>query len=131
MILQGFGKENLMKYFKEQLRSHNDEIVAHILYCIVNILTGNEQQKGFIYTDHELLGMVYEFMSHESGYVRMATIWIVINLTWREGPGMHERISTLRKLNFEEKLKQMTTDADTDVRDRVKTALQNFQEENP
>ncbi len=59
--------------------------------------------------------------------MRVAAVWAVINLSWREDPAAARRIEKLKNLGFEAKLRDMANDRDIDVKDRVRTALQHFQ----
>lgn len=84
---------------------------------------------------HGILRSLLGLMSHESAEVRVATIWVLINLTWLDEKGssssfstssLHDRIKVLRSMGIEERLRALNSDHDLDVRDRVKTALHQF-----
>ena len=102
---------------------------------LVNIATGSEHHKQSIMKRHGILRSILGLMSHESADVRVATIWVIINLTWQDEKGsstsftsssLHDRITILRSMGIEERLRTMNSDLDLDVRDRVKTALHQF-----
>lgn len=94
---------------------------------IVNVSTGNEKHKTAIIKNEAILKGILNNTSHPSSSVRVATVWCVINLTWPEDAGSSERVRLLKRLGFEERLRNMLDDSDMDVKDRVKTALQHFQ----
>ncbi len=76
-----------------------------------------------------ILRSVLGLMSHESVSIRVATIWVIINLTWPDDKstlGVHDRVLLFRNLGVEDRLQSLTADQDLDVRDRVKTALHHF-----
>jgi hypothetical protein len=56
-------------------------------------------------------------------------VWCVINLTWPEDNGMKYRVMKLRDSGFEVQLRSLLDDSDLDVKDRVKTALEHFENE--
>jgi len=76
-----------------------------------------------------ILRSVLGLMSHGSATIRVATIWVIINLTWPDekiAHGVHDRVILLRSLGVEDRLQSLNADHDLDVRDRVKTALHHF-----
>jgi len=96
----------------------------------VNISTGSEQHKQSVVKRRNILELVIDLMSHRSVLIRVATVWVVINLTWPDldaSNGVHERVMELRDLGAESKLQSLTMDQELDVRERVKTALHHFQ----
>ena len=61
--------------------------------------------------------------------IKIASIWCVINLTWIEDEGAKERINELKRLKIDLILQRMVIENENDVKERVKTALQNFSNE--
>lgn len=96
---------------------------------LVNIATGSEYHKQSIMKRHAILRSILGLMSHGAPTVRVAAIWVVINLTWQDdktSTGVHDRVLYLRNMGMEDRLRIMNTDQNLDVRDRVKTALHQF-----
>ncbi|KAJ3027411.1 UNVERIFIED_CONTAM: Armadillo repeat-containing protein 8 [Siphonaria sp. JEL0065] len=131
----GFGEAAFSVLFDKKLSGHGcvssdyDGVILQTLYIIVNIATGNERHKGLIVGSDLIMGNVAKFMNHEKSLIRLATVWCVLNLTEPDDlypKFSQERLERLRSFGFQEQLKQMLTDSDPDVRDRVKTALKNL-----
>jgi len=96
---------------------------------LVNIATGSEYHKQSIMKRHAILRSILGLMSHGAPAVRVAAIWVVINLTWQDdktSTGVHDRVVYLRNMGMEDRLRIMNADQNLDVRDRVKTALHQF-----
>lgn len=97
---------------------------------LVNIATGSEYHKQSILKRQGILRSVLRSMNHESPAIRVASIWVIINLTWPDDKvsrSVHECVTLLRSMGFEDRLLALdTTDHDPDVNNRVKTALQHF-----
>ena len=96
---------------------------------LVNIATGSEYHKQRILKRQGILRSVLRSMNHESAAIRVASIWVIINLTWPDDKvyhSVHECVALLRSMGVEDRLLALNADHDLDVRDRVKTALQHF-----
>jgi len=70
--------------------------------------------------------MIFIFKTHPRPHIRVAAIWVIINLTWPEDSGSSDRVSKLRALGFESVLRSLEEDISLDVKDRVRTALGHF-----
>lgn len=113
---------NLLDVLRRKLKCTFHEIVYQTLYLIVNIATGNEEHKNLM-MDKIILHMVMESMNNKESMVRVAAIWVIINLTWPEENHVNIRSVKLRELQFDKKLKCLLEDQDVDVRDRARVAL--------
>ncbi|KAG9321926.1 hypothetical protein KVV02_004501 [Mortierella alpina] len=128
-VFSGLGNGQLLSIIEDKLSWDDVRLLEHALYVLVNIATGSEHHKQSIMKRPGILRSVLGLMSHESVSIRVATIWVIINLTWPDDKatlGVHERVSLLRSLGVEDRLQSLTADQDLDVRDRVKTALHHF-----
>ena len=126
LCFNGFGPENLVRLVEKKLVSQNEDIVLQSLYVVVNISTGSEGHKVCMMSSAAILKAVLENMAHDKPSIRIATLWIIVNLTWVDDNAAEVRVQKLRDLGFEEKLAGMATDVDIEIRDRAKTALQHF-----
>ncbi|KAK3820329.1 MAG: armadillo-type protein [Benniella sp.] len=129
-VFTGLGNEQLMDAIEKKLKGEDQRLLEHALYVLVNISTGSEQHKQSVVKRRNILELVIDLMSHRSVLIRVATVWVVINLTWPDldaSNGVHERVMELRDLGAESKLQSLTMDQELDVRERVKTALHHFQ----
>ncbi|KAF9967916.1 hypothetical protein BGZ70_007675, partial [Mortierella alpina] len=128
-VFSGLGNGQLLSIIEDKLSWDDVRLLEHALYVLVNIATGSEHHKQSIMKRPGILRSVFGLMSHESVSIRVATIWVIINLTWPDDKaalGVHDRVLLLRNLGVEDRLQSLTADQDLDVRDRVKTALHHF-----
>ncbi|KAI8145266.1 hypothetical protein BJV82DRAFT_52973 [Fennellomyces sp. T-0311] len=74
-----------------------------------------------------IVNSIIHHLSHEAPKIRVAAVWCIINWTWinsdDDEDALVERINRLRALGVERKLQAMEKDPSRDVRDRVRTAL--------
>ncbi|RUS30099.1 armadillo-type protein [Jimgerdemannia flammicorona] len=131
---KGFGEQQLLDMLESKFSlvsvSTSWKTIETALSALANILCGAERHKQIIMNRPKLLNALLSFMDHDRAVVRCATIWCVINLTWRDddesSAAVAERVRHLREMGFEEKLKLMVSDPELDVRDRVRTAASHF-----
>eukprot|EP00741_Cyanophora_paradoxa_P005561 tig00000900_g5391.t1 len=121
-VFEGAGPQ-LMPAIERCLASDRPETITQALYVVTNVACGDEAHKEAIMQSPALLRAVLEHMGHARSAIRVAAIWCVINLTWRDDAGTAARGAKLRALGFGERLRGMAGDVDLDVRDRVRTAL--------
>ncbi|KAG0250788.1 hypothetical protein BG011_008103 [Mortierella polycephala] len=129
-VFKGLGNGQLLGIIEDKLTWDDARLLEHALYVLVNIAAiGTEHHKQSIMKRPGILRSVLGLMSHEAPAIRVATTWVVINLTWpdeKTAIGVHSRVVQLRNMGVEERLQSLTADHDLDVRDRVKTALHHF-----
>ncbi|KAG0279634.1 hypothetical protein BGZ96_001887 [Linnemannia gamsii] len=129
-VFRGLGNGQLLSIIEEKLSWDDPRLLEHALYVLVNIATGTEYHKQSILKRQGILRSVLRSMNHESAAIRVASIWVIINLTWPDDKvshSVHECVALLRSMGFEDRLLALdTTDHDLDVNNRVKTALQHF-----
>ncbi|KAF9974157.1 Armadillo repeat-containing protein 8 [Actinomortierella ambigua] len=129
-VFKGLGENRLMNIIEEKLTWDDKRLLEQALYILVNIATGSEYHKQSIVKRPSILQSVLKLMSHTHSEVRIATVWVVINLTWPDDKPrscVSERVSILRQMGFEKQLRVMSNDHTLDVRDRVKTALSHLE----
>ncbi|KAF8934070.1 hypothetical protein BGZ58_005957 [Dissophora ornata] len=128
-VFRGLGSGQLLGIIEDKLTWDDQHLLEHALYVLVNIATGSEYHKQSIMKRPGILRSVLGLMSHGSATIRVATIWVIINLTWPDekiAHGVHDRVVLLRSMGVEDRLQSLNADHDLDVRDRVKTALHHF-----
>ncbi|KAF9120353.1 hypothetical protein BGW39_011482 [Mortierella sp. 14UC] len=128
-VFKGLGNGQLLSIIEEKLSWDDPRLLEHALYVLVNIATGSEYHKQNILKRQGILRSVLRSMNHESAAIRVASIWVIINLTWPDDKvshSVHECVTLLRSMGVEDRLLALNADHDLDVRDRVKTALQHF-----
>ncbi|KAF9921047.1 hypothetical protein FBU30_008966 [Linnemannia zychae] len=128
-VFKGLGNGQLLSIIEEKMSWEDPRLLEHALYVLVNIATGSEYHKQSILKRQGILRAVLRSMNHESAAIRVASIWVIINLTWPDdsvSQSVHECVELLRSMGVEDRLLTLNADHDLDVRDRVKTALQHF-----
>ncbi|XP_004345485.1 hypothetical protein CAOG_05895 [Capsaspora owczarzaki ATCC 30864] len=126
-VMAEFGEpllEHLQKVFQEEANA--PVLVQQALYVVCNIATGSEAHKTTLIQNPLIMTSLVEALSHADPGVRVAAVWCVINLAWAEETGASDRVARLRELHVDRLLLAMSEDYDLDVRDRVKTALEQF-----
>lgn len=125
LLLKDCGPR-LVKTLEHNLTSAHEGVLLQTLYVICNIAASNEAQKQQVMKP-DILNRVFYHLKHANKDVRVASLFVVINLTWKDEAGVEQRIQFLNHLGCKEKLKSMLDDPELDVRDRVKQALDNFE----
>ncbi|KAG6547666.1 hypothetical protein Mapa_011115 [Marchantia paleacea] len=127
----------LLHAVEKQLHvSTQPEICIQGLYTVSNVAAGNEVHKEAVMDivipvtsvgvnrSTSLLMRYLQDMSNPQ--LRVVALWCVINLTFPNSPGVSSRISRLRDGGIEAQLQSMVDDPCLDVKDRAKTALEQF-----
>lgn len=107
--------------------SNHAEIILQTLYILVNLATGTELQKSQIMKHAGLLETLIKYMTHPKNDIRIAVVWICINLSNPDDTGFRDRVNTLENIGFKRQLLVLANDPDMDVKDRVKVAMLQFQ----
>eukprot|EP00732_Lithocolla_globosa_P000798 Lithocolla_globosa_v1_NODE_307_length_4577_cov_13.906457.p1 type:complete len:663 gc:universal NODE_307_length_4577_cov_13.906457:252-2240(+) len=141
-VFEGIG-EPLLPLLEDKLRenfnhSENDpssmsaSVIIQALYCLVNLATGNEKHKNVLLGNETLLKRVAECLTHTSPRIRIAAVWVVINLSWPEYEDTLLRVEILKKLGIERILTRLAMeDEEQDVKQSVKAALEHFERTTP
>eukprot|EP01135_Chromosphaera_perkinsii_P005385 Nk52_evm66s343 gene=Nk52_evmTU66s343 len=125
-VIRGAGPR-LLEILESRLsNTQHTKCVEQTLFVVCNIATGNEKHKNMIMENSCILDSIIQAMDNENAAARVAALWCIINLTWNDDTGYELRIERLKELGVEMKLKLMIDDSDLDVKDRVKTALDQF-----
>ena len=102
-----------------------------ILLCCLHILNhisaASSRHRQLLIAQKALLRALVPHYSHTEPGIRVACVWVVINLTWIEGQSDRadavRRAQELRAMGIEDKVRVLTADPELDVRERTKTAL--------
>jgi len=121
-----------------------DAVLIQALFTLCN-LAASDAQGVMTSGGQDLIQLLLEFMQHENKEVRATSVFVVINLTWKEHAtnagtsasgnsstsgkdATMARIQQFQSVGMVEKLKSMMhTDKELDVRDRVRQALDQFE----
>ncbi|KAI9752962.1 MAG: hypothetical protein M4579_005393 [Chaenotheca gracillima] len=105
-------------------------IIISACFILVHIAAGHPRHRQILVSQTELLKLLFPYFVHSSGQVRVAAVWVLINLTWYDSnddePASKARALELKRLGFYTQLESMEQDPELDVRERTKTALFQF-----
>lgn len=108
------------------------EIVASVCYILVNLAASQPRHRQLLISQSELLKLVVPLFNHPLMEIRQCCAWIIINLTHMDDSTdkLHckSRAYELRKLGVYEKLEELESDPETDLRERAKQAIHQMQE---
>ncbi|KAH7405374.1 hypothetical protein KP509_15G068000 [Ceratopteris richardii] len=104
------------------------------VYVLSNIAAGNELHKEAVMSfvapvsqEGRNPSPILRFLQDMSNpQLRVAAVWCVMNLSYPDSPGAVTRVARLRESGIEQQLQKMVDDPCLDVKDRVKTALEQF-----
>ncbi|PVH99642.1 ARM repeat-containing protein [Periconia macrospinosa] len=103
-------------------------LLSSTLFILVHVANGRPAQRSLLLSQTPLMTHILPLLSHPHREVRSCCAWLIQNLIWiddhTDEPGTRERASILRTLGFEEGAKLLSKDADLDVRERGKTAVE-------
>lgn len=106
---------------------HPSEILKATVYIFVHLANGRPHHRSLLLSQVNLMRRMLPLFSHPVRDVRLGCAWMVINLVWVEDHtdenATRERARVLRDMGFEAKVSELTRDADLDVRERAKTAV--------
>ncbi|KAI9292550.1 ARM repeat-containing protein [Neoconidiobolus thromboides FSU 785] len=130
-LINGMGSKRLVSLLEKKLESNFTNIKIQTMFCVVNISTGNKEHKSFIMNSGSILTSVRSALNHANQQVRVAAIWVVINLSWIDDnqEECFQRIRKLKAMGFERLLENLAKDNSLDVKDRARTALSHFKAE--
>lgn len=121
------SSENCMRYIQPQ-----PEIITAVCYIIIHIAASNPKHRQLLISQPELLKLLIPLFNHSQREVRSCCAWIVINLTWVDDQSDHSnckiRARELLRLGVYEKLEDLVSDPELDVRERTKTAIHQMSE---
>lgn len=78
-FLDNIGGENLIKKLCAKLSLLNFSLITQCLYCLCNIASGNDKEKAAI-INSDLFKFIPDFLKSTDRNVKVATLWLVINL---------------------------------------------------
>eukprot|EP01018_Ginkgo_biloba_P005357 Gb_11611 [translate_table: standard] len=112
--------------------STGPEVCTQGLYVLSNVAAGNEYHKDevmrfvaeSVQEEHMLLIRFLQDVNNHQ--LRVAAVWCIMNLSYPDSPGVVARTERLRDVGILSQLQRMIDDPCLDVKDRVKTALEQF-----
>lgn len=119
------GKEIMQAVILILEGDHSPEVKEQALCILANIADG-DSAKDFIMSNEDVLKKLESYMMHSNVKLQIAAVFCICNLVWSEEEGAQERQEKLKDMGVQKLLQQLLTTNDTTLFDRVKTALQQF-----
>ncbi|GJQ10424.1 hypothetical protein GpartN1_g2215.t1 [Galdieria partita] len=123
----------LVLCIQDSLQSPCMEVVLQALYVVCNFVVGSERHKQAI-CNSKIPKLLLNFLTNPSYLIRIATIWCIINLIWKETNDINDvsnladyrraRIASFMEMGYEEMLEGLLADSNVEVRGRAEMALQ-------
>ncbi|XP_011862700.1 PREDICTED: armadillo repeat-containing protein 8-like isoform X2 [Vollenhovia emeryi] len=106
---------------------HQADVKEQALCILANVADG-DRARDHIMANDDVLKKLMDYMMHSNVKLQVAAIFCVCNLVWREEPGAAQRQARLRELGIHRILQQLRHTKDTQLFEKVKTALSQFYE---
>jgi hypothetical protein len=106
------------------------EILLAVTYVIINIAAGPPRYRDLLFSHRTLLKDLQCLYEYPNSQIRVNCVWVALNLTFADNhsdqPGCRERALKLKALGYVDRLRALEKDPDLNVRERNKTALDQF-----
>lgn len=106
------------------------ELIEAATFVLVHIANGRPSHRHLLISQTTLMQHLLPLLTHPRRQVRLACAWMLNNLVWVEDHSdevaARERALSLRLLGFEEGARVLGRDVDLDIRERAKTAIDQF-----
>ncbi|XP_043266482.1 armadillo repeat-containing protein 8-like [Venturia canescens] len=104
---------------------HPADVKEQALCILANVADG-DRARDHIMANEDVLKKLMDYMMHSNVKLKVAAIFCVCNLVWREEPGAAQRQARLRELGLYQILQQLRHTKDSQLFDKVKTAMAQF-----
>lgn len=104
---------------------HPADVKEQALCILANVADG-DRARDHIMANEDVLKKLMDYMMHSNVKLQVAAIFCVCNLVWREEPGAAQRQARLRELGLYRILQQLRHTKDSQLFDKVKTAMAQF-----
>ncbi|EZA48445.1 Armadillo repeat-containing protein [Ooceraea biroi] len=104
---------------------HPADVKEQALCILANVADG-DRARDHIMANDDVLKKLMDYMMHSNVKLQVAAIFCVCNLVWREEPGAAQRQARLRELGIYRILQQLRQTKDTQLFEKVKTAIAQF-----
>ncbi|KAF2129039.1 armadillo repeat domain-containing protein [Dothidotthia symphoricarpi CBS 119687] len=106
------------------------ELIEAATFVLVHIANGRPSHRHLLISQTPLMHHLLPLLTHPRRQVRLACAWMLNNLVYVEDhsdePAARERALNLRHLGFEDGARVLGRDVDLDIRERAKTAIDQF-----
>lgn len=127
-IMLNHGKD-IMNALSKILNSKDQPVeVKEQSLCVLANIAHGDTSKDLIMTSDDILHKLNSILEEDEVHVRLqiASAFVITNLAWAEDEGCGERQMKLREIGVYKNLDNLVTTSDTDLFDKVKTALHQF-----
>ncbi|XP_043502537.1 armadillo repeat-containing protein 8-like isoform X2 [Polistes fuscatus] len=104
---------------------HPADVKEQALCILANVADG-DRARDHIMANEDVLKKLMDYMMHSNVKLQVAAIFCVCNLVWREEPGAAQRQARLKELGLYRILQQLRHTKDSQLFDKVKTAMAQF-----
>ncbi|XP_066603416.1 armadillo repeat-containing protein 8-like [Prorops nasuta] len=104
---------------------HPPDVKEQALCILANVADG-DRARDYIMSNEDVLKKLRDYMAINNVKLQVAAIFCVCNLVWREEPGAAQRQARLKELGLHEILEKLQKTNDSQLYDKVKTALAQF-----
>lgn len=136
-LFTDLGIDTVFAMIEEKLANgsfydRHPDILVSTVYTLVHIAAGAESHRDLITQRDGMLRKLLPLLPHQDSELRVAIVWLMINLTWIEedyntssirSESCKIRAHKIAQLGFKEALQERSRDSSLDVRERTKTAL--------
>ncbi|KAF2165106.1 hypothetical protein M409DRAFT_24492 [Zasmidium cellare ATCC 36951] len=106
------------------------ELVLSTIHVVIHLANASPRHRQMLIAQKALLQAMVPHFNHLDHRVRVMCVWAVNSLTWVEEDGdrrdARARAQELKALQIEQAVRGLQNDPNLDVRERVKTALRQF-----
>lgn len=106
------------------------ELVLSTIHVVIHLANASPRHRQMLIAQKPLLQAMIPHFNHLDHRVRVMSVWAVNSLTWVEEDGdrrdARQRAMELKSLGIEQAVRGLQNDPNLDVRERVKTALRQF-----
>ncbi|KAK4632176.1 hypothetical protein CLAFUW4_02361 [Fulvia fulva] len=110
---------------------HPEDLVLSTIHVIIHLANAGPKHRQMLIAQKPLLQAMLPHFSHSDSRVRVMSVWAVNSLTWIEEDGdrrdARARSNEIKALGIEQAVRALQSDSNLDVRERVKTAIRQFE----
>jgi len=129
-VFNGFGVMKLIEILENKLVNPIADVVSQALQVLVVLTAGSEEHKTSIMSSAAIILALLHNITSSNVRLCEYAVWCLVNLTFLEenktSTGVRERLRQLSYYGFEDALKSVVNHPASDVREKIKAALQNL-----
>ncbi|KAI5367409.1 Putative armadillo-type containing protein ARMC8/Vid28 [Septoria linicola] len=107
------------------------ELVLATIHVLVHLANASAKHRQLFIAQRPLLQAMLPHFSHVDHRIRVMSVWTIVSLTFLEDGDdrrdAHQRRQELKNIGIEQAVRALQNDPNLDVRERVKTAIRQFE----